>query len=48
MIWIEIAVVLTSIVLGLRFGGIAIGLFGGLGLALFQLQLYRQVEEWHF
>lgn len=39
MIWIEIAVVLTSIVLGLRFGGIAIGLFGGLGLAILTLGL---------
>lgn len=32
MVWVEIFVVLASIVLGLRFGGIAIGLFGGLGL----------------
>ncbi|OOF38019.1 MULTISPECIES: anaerobic C4-dicarboxylate transporter [Rodentibacter] len=39
MIWVEIFVVLASIVLGLRFGGIAIGLFGGLGLAILTLGL---------
>ena len=39
MVWVEIFVVLASIVLGLRFGGIAIGLFGGLGLAILTLGL---------
>ncbi|WGE31825.1 anaerobic C4-dicarboxylate transporter [Actinobacillus genomosp. 2] len=34
MIYAEIAVVLTAIFLGLRFGGLGIGLFGGLGLAI--------------
>ncbi|MDD7425215.1 MAG: anaerobic C4-dicarboxylate transporter [[Actinobacillus] rossii] len=34
MIYVEIFVVLASIFLGLRTGGIGIGLFGGLGLAI--------------
>ncbi|OOH91783.1 C4-dicarboxylate ABC transporter [Pasteurellaceae bacterium 15-036681] len=34
MVWAEISVVLVCIFLGIRFGGIAIGLFGGLGLAI--------------
>lgn len=39
MIWLEIAIVLTAIFLGLRTGGIGIGLYGGLGLAILTLIL---------
>ena len=34
LFWIEFAMVLTAILLGIRRGGIALGLIGGLGVAL--------------
>lgn len=37
MIYLEILVVLTAIYFGLRFGGLGIGLYGGLGLAILTL-----------
>lgn len=37
MLWTEILIVLVCIFLGIRSGGIAIGLFGGLGLAILTL-----------
>ncbi|EIJ70168.1 MULTISPECIES: anaerobic C4-dicarboxylate transporter [Pasteurellaceae] len=39
MIWVEIFVVLGAIFMGLRSGGIGIGLWGGLGLAILTLGL---------
>ncbi|TDQ59757.1 anaerobic C4-dicarboxylate transporter DcuA [Mesocricetibacter intestinalis] len=39
MIWIEIFVVLGCIFMGIRMGGVGIGLFGGIGLAILTLGL---------
>ncbi len=45
MFWIQFALVLTAILLGIRRGGIALGMIGGLGVAILTLGFREQPSD---
>jgi anaerobic C4-dicarboxylate transporter DcuB len=45
MFWIQFALVLGAILLGIRRGGIALGMIGGLGVAVLTLGFREQPSD---